>query len=101
MPSFHDLSVGEALAHAPQERENSGGGKFPSQIRRRKDQPGSLGIEEKRSPPFPMIGCSSKTKINPQILVRDLKFIITPLCGEDDSHLTGTMATGLKKLPEP
>jgi hypothetical protein len=37
--SFHDLSVGEALALAPKERENSGGGKFPSQISRRKDQP--------------------------------------------------------------
>ena len=31
---------------------NSGGGKFPSQISRRKDQPGSLGIEEKISSPF-------------------------------------------------
>ena len=31
-PSFRGLSVGEALAPAPQERENSGGGKFPSQI---------------------------------------------------------------------
>ena len=51
-PSFHDLSVGEALAHAPKERENSGGGKFPSQISRRKDQAGSLGTEEKISPPF-------------------------------------------------
>ena len=50
--SFHDLSVGEALAHAPKERENSGGGKFPSQISRRKDQAGSLGTEEKTSPPF-------------------------------------------------
>jgi hypothetical protein len=44
--------VGEALAHAPKERENSGGGKFPSQISRRKDQAGSLGTEEKISPPF-------------------------------------------------
>jgi hypothetical protein len=50
--SFHDLSVGEALAHAPKERENSGGGKFPSQISRRKDQAGSLGTEEKISPPL-------------------------------------------------
>jgi hypothetical protein len=32
---------------------NSGGGKFPSQISRRKDQAGSLGTEEKTSPPFP------------------------------------------------
>ena len=31
-PSFCDLSVGETLAAAPQERENSGGGKFPSQL---------------------------------------------------------------------
>jgi hypothetical protein len=46
-PSFPDLSVGEALAPAPQERENSGGGKFPSQISHRKDQPGSLGTKEK------------------------------------------------------
>ena len=44
--SFHDLSVGEAPA--PSEREgNGGGGKFPSQISRRKDQPGRLGTEEK------------------------------------------------------
>ena len=50
--SFHDLCVGEALAHAPKEQENSGGGKFPSQISRRKDQAGSLGTEEKISPPF-------------------------------------------------
>ena len=49
---FRNLSVGEALAPAPQERENSGGGKFPSQISRRKDQAGSLGTEEKISPPF-------------------------------------------------
>ncbi len=45
-PSFHDLSVGEALDHAPKERENSGGGKFPLQISRRKDQSGSLGTKE-------------------------------------------------------
>ena len=51
-PSFHNLSVGEALAHAPKERENRGGGRFPSQISRRKDQAGSLGIAEKISPPF-------------------------------------------------
>jgi hypothetical protein len=51
-PSFHDLSVGEALAYAPKEWENSGGGKFPSQISRRKGQAGSLGTEEKISPPF-------------------------------------------------
>jgi hypothetical protein len=45
-PSFHDLSVGEALA--PGEAEgNSGGGKFPSQISHRKEQPGRLGTEEK------------------------------------------------------
>ena len=45
-PSFHDLSVGEALA--PSEAEgNSGGGKFPSQTSHRKEQPGRLGTEEK------------------------------------------------------
>jgi hypothetical protein len=32
--------------------ENSGGGKFPSQISRRKDQPGSLGIGEKIWQPY-------------------------------------------------
>ena len=46
-PSFHDLSVGEAPAPLPQEAENGGGGKFPSQISRRKDQPGCLGTQEK------------------------------------------------------
>jgi hypothetical protein len=46
-PRFHDLCVGEALTHAPKEWENSGGGKFPSQISRRKDQAGSLGTEGK------------------------------------------------------
>jgi hypothetical protein len=45
-PSFRDLSAGEALVPAPQERENSGGGKFPSQISHRKDQAGSLGTKE-------------------------------------------------------
>jgi hypothetical protein len=45
-PSFPDLSEGEALAPAPQEQENSGGGKFPSQISHRKDQPGNLGTKE-------------------------------------------------------
>jgi hypothetical protein len=48
-PSFHALSVGEALAPDPEDRENSGGGKFPSQISHRKDQHGSPGIEEKIS----------------------------------------------------
>jgi hypothetical protein len=44
--SFHDLSVGEAPA--PSEcAGNGGGGKFPSQISRRKDQPGRLGTQEK------------------------------------------------------
>jgi len=54
-PSFHDLSVGEAPAPLPQEAENGGGGKFPSQISRRKDQPGRLGTQEK-APVFS--GCS-------------------------------------------
>jgi len=40
---FHDLSVGEASAPLPKEAENGGGGKFPSQISHRKDQPGRLG----------------------------------------------------------
>jgi hypothetical protein len=47
-PSFHDLSVGEAPAPSAGEG-NGGGGKFPSQISRRKDQPGSLGTQEKAS----------------------------------------------------
>ena len=51
-PSFHDLSVGEALAPDPKDRENSGGGKFPSQISHRKDQHGSPGTEEKTSRSF-------------------------------------------------
>ena len=50
-PSFHDLSVGEALAPDLKDRENSGGGKFPSQISHRKDQHGSPGIEGKISQP--------------------------------------------------
>jgi hypothetical protein len=45
-PSFPDLSVGEAPAPSRGE-ENGGGGKFPSQISRRKDQPGRLGTQEK------------------------------------------------------
>ena len=44
-PSFHALSVGEAPAPSACEG-NGGGGKFPSQISRRKDQPGRLGTEE-------------------------------------------------------
>ena len=32
--SFHGLPVGEALAPDPKDRENSGGGKFPSQVSR-------------------------------------------------------------------
>ncbi len=48
-PSFHDLSVGEAPATSAREG-NGGGGKFPSQISRRKDQPGSLGTQEKAQP---------------------------------------------------
>src|SRR5512136_3036578 len=45
-PQFHDLAVGEAPA--PSECEgNGGGGKFPSQISRRKDQPVRLGTKEK------------------------------------------------------
>ncbi len=42
-PSFHDLAVGEALAPALKERENSGGGKFPPQISHRKDHAGRFG----------------------------------------------------------
>jgi len=51
--SFRDLSVGEAPAPLPQEAENGGGGKFPSQISRRKDQPGRLGTQEK-APALPI-----------------------------------------------
>jgi hypothetical protein len=47
-PSFHDLSVGEAPAPSGCEG-NRGGGKFPSQINHRKEQPGRLGTEEKVS----------------------------------------------------
>jgi len=43
--SFHDLSVGEAPV--PSECEGNGEvGKFPSQVSRRKDQPGRLGTQE-------------------------------------------------------
>ena len=66
--SFYDLSVGEALARAPKERENSGGGKFPSQISRRKDQAGSLGTEEKISPPFSNIYYGFRTGMTGQTL---------------------------------
>jgi hypothetical protein len=52
VPSFHDLSVGEALSPDLLDRENSGGGKCPSQISRRNDQPESPGTEEKISQPF-------------------------------------------------
>src|SRR4030043_69219 len=45
--SFHDLSAGEAPAPLPKEGENGGGGKFPSQISHRKDQPGSPWNERK------------------------------------------------------
>ena len=48
-PSFHDLSVGEAVAPDLLDRENSGGGKCPPQISHRNDQPGSPGTEEKTS----------------------------------------------------
>ena len=47
-PSFHDLSVGEAPAPSESE-ENGGGGKFPSQISPRKDQPVSPGTTERES----------------------------------------------------
>jgi len=47
-PSFHDLSVGEAPAPSVGEG-NGGGGKFPSQISHRKDQPGSLRTKEGHS----------------------------------------------------
>jgi hypothetical protein len=54
--------VGEALA--PSEAEgNSGGGKFPSQISRRKNQAGSLGTEEKISPPLSHIHLQSLIQI--------------------------------------
>jgi hypothetical protein len=74
-PSFHDLSVGEAPAPLPQEVENGGGGKFtrlrrrqrrpgfPSQISRRKDQPGRLGTQEK-VPDISRCGGPTQTLLN-------------------------------------
>jgi hypothetical protein len=44
---FHDLSAGETAA--PDLSGECGGGKTPPQIRRRKDQAGSFGAEEKTS----------------------------------------------------
>ena len=49
---FSRLICGGSPGSAPKEQENSGGGKFPSQISRRKNQAGSLGTEEKISSPF-------------------------------------------------
>ena len=61
-PSFHDLSLGEAPA--PSVREgNGGGGKFPSQISRRKDQPGRLGTEE-MAQPCPAVAVPCKHYLN-------------------------------------
>ena len=62
-PSFHDLSVGEALDPSECE-ENSGGGQFPSQISRRKDPPGSPGIGEKISSPFYIMKNAFKAETN-------------------------------------
>jgi len=57
-PSFHDLSVREAPAPSACEG-NGGGGKFPSQISRRKDRPGDL--ERKKWPqPCPGVAVSCK-----------------------------------------
>jgi hypothetical protein len=61
--SFHDLSVGEAPAPLPQEAENGGGGKFPSQISRRKDQPGRLGTQGK-VPALSVLACPMRTLLN-------------------------------------
>jgi hypothetical protein len=59
--SFHDLSVGEAPASLPEEGKNGGGGKFPSQISHRKDQPGSPWNERKdTSGPLIYFGCSQR-----------------------------------------
>jgi len=44
---FHDVSVGEAAAHDLS--GECGGGKTALQIRRRKDQAGSLGTTDKAS----------------------------------------------------
>ena len=44
---FHDVSVGEAAAHDLS--GECGGGKTPLQIRRRKDQAGSLETTDKAS----------------------------------------------------
>ena len=74
-PFFHDLSEGEALAPDPRDRENSGGGKFPSQISHRKDQHGFRLVE----PPARRGALESKKRyrnppirfnVDPQILVR-------------------------------
>jgi hypothetical protein len=61
-PSFHDLSVGEAPAPSGSEG-NGGGGKFPSQISGRKDQPGRLGTQEK-APALPECGQPMQTLLN-------------------------------------
>jgi hypothetical protein len=54
--SFHGLSVGETAA--PPKVENVGGGRTPPQISHRKDQPGSLGIEEKISQASHLAPCA-------------------------------------------
>ena len=49
-PSFHDLSVGETAAPPIcKSGGDCGGGRTPPQISSRKDQPESLGTEEKVS----------------------------------------------------
>ena len=67
--SFHDLSVGEALAPDSKNRENSGGGKFPSQISHRKDQHGSPGTKKRYRNP------SIRFNVDPQISMRSLIII--------------------------
>ena len=55
------ISVGEAPAPLPKEGENGGGGKFPSQISHRKDQPGSPWNERKdTNGPLIQFGCGQK-----------------------------------------
>ena len=66
-PSFHGLSVGEALAPDRKDREKIGRGRFSSQISLRKDHHESLGIEEKISQSF--LDLSINSIFHPQILM--------------------------------
>jgi hypothetical protein len=67
---FRNLSVGEALAPAPQERENSGGGKFPSQISHRKDQPATILGGQGREVYPPLVDSKRKNSLCPLNFLR-------------------------------